>query len=410
MPSLTRSHPAMRIAIMNWSRRQAGGVESYLAGLIPRLIDRGAKLSFCFEQDTPANRPVLGADTAVEFIGPLKNETELQSFFDRWQPDLLYCHGFRNPSLDRTSASTGKVVWFLHQYTGVCIDGAKTHKFPNITPCERTFGAGCLAQYFPRRCGGWNPSTMWKLYREQCMRLETLGLARRLLTHSAHLEREYQRHGFADRLLRVPFPAEPSKTPPLQAKTRDHSEPSRLLYLGRMEAPKGGEVLLRAVDQILAAANTPLHLVMAGDGTSRAVWEQQARDIMARHSHGSIQFTGWLNDTERAEWFERSELLVVPSLWPEPFGLVGPEAAFHSLPCVAFNRGGISEWLQDDVNGLLVECGVDPATNLRRSIQRALGEKGLLKRLSEGARKGSNRFLWEHHMRALEPVFQEALR
>ena len=50
----------------------------------------------------------------------------------------------------------------------------------------------------------------------------------------------------------------------------------------------------------------------------------------------------------------------MPSLWPEPFGLVGPEANRHGVPVVAFATGGIPEWLHDGVNGCLAPG--DPPT------------------------------------------------
>ena len=49
--------------------------------------------------------------------------------------------------------------------------------------------------------------------------------------------------------------------------------------------------------------------------------------------------------------------MAVPSLWPEPFGLVGLDAASLGRPAVAFDVGGIGEWLTDGANGRLVEPG-----------------------------------------------------
>ena len=50
-----------------------------------------------------------------------------------------------------------------------------------------------------------------------------------------------------------------------------------------------------------------------------------------------------------------SDLLVVPSVWPEPFGSVGPAAAQHGIPAAAFAVGGIPQWLHEGVNGHLAD-------------------------------------------------------
>jgi len=47
-------------------------------------------------------------------------------------------------------------------------------------------------------------------------------------------------------------------------------------------------------------------------------------------------------------------VVVVPSRWPEPFGVVGIEAMAHGRPVVAFGVGGIPDWLADGVGGFIV--------------------------------------------------------
>ena len=45
---------------------------------------------------------------------------------------------------------------------------------------------------------------------------------------------------------------------------------------------------------------------------------------------------------------------VFPSRWQEPFGLSGAEALAHGVPVVAFDVGGVREWLTDSVSGFIV--------------------------------------------------------
>ena len=67
----------------------------------------------------------------------------------------------------------------------------------------------------------------------------------------------------------------------------------------------------------------------------------------------SVEFAGWLQKDALTLRLASTDVVVMPSLWPEPFGLVGPEANRRGVPVVAFATGGIPEWLHDGVNGCL---------------------------------------------------------
>jgi glycosyltransferase involved in cell wall biosynthesis len=73
------------------------------------------------------------------------------------------------------------------------------------------------------------------------------------------------------------------------------------------------------------------------------------------HAAGSadVSFTGWIDTGERARLLAATDVVVVPSIWPEPYGLSGLEALAAGLPVAAFRSGGIPEWLRDGVTGAL---------------------------------------------------------
>src|SRR5215203_1073397 len=148
----------MRILLANWSRRRAGGAETYLGRVMPLLAARHHSLAFAFEVDEPAERAPLELPEGCVPL-PLTGD----GAFDRiraWNPDVVNVHGLLNPYLERRLLEVAPAVLFAHAYYGTCVSGQKTHCLPFVQPCDRVFGPACLALFYPRRCGGLSPLTM----------------------------------------------------------------------------------------------------------------------------------------------------------------------------------------------------------------------------------------------------------
>jgi glycosyltransferase involved in cell wall biosynthesis len=175
-----------------------------------------------------------------------------------------------------------------------------------------------------------------------------------------------------------------------------------------MDRLKGGQVLLRALPQIAIELGMPLAVTFAGDGPERQRWEQLARQIQSRTPGVTIDFVGWVDSAGKDELFKRSDLLVVPSLWPEPFGLVGLEAGCHGVPAVAFDVGGIGSWLRDGVNGCLAPGESPTAAGLAAAITRCLRDPETQRRLGDGAQIAARSCSVEIHMEALLGVFDRS--
>jgi hypothetical protein len=186
----------MRIAILNWSNRRIGGTGTYLSAVMPHLERAGHDVGLWHEVNTPADYdPIpLPPSAPVWSVADLGLEPALAALRS-WRPHLLYAHGLLDPAVERRTLEIAPSVFFAHNYYGTCISGAKTFKYPSVTPCDRQFGWQCLAHYYPRRCGGWNPVTMVRQYRQQRDRLELLSHYNAIVTHSTHMQKEYINHG-----------------------------------------------------------------------------------------------------------------------------------------------------------------------------------------------------------------------
>jgi len=100
----------------------------------------------------------------------------------------------------------------------------------------------------------------------------------------------------------------------------------------------------------------------------------------------------------------------MPSIWPEPFGMSGPEAAAHGIPAAAFAVGGIPEWLQDGDNGHLAPADPPGAEALADAVTRCLGDREHYRRLRQGAFCRAATYDLGGHLGKLIQVLDEAAR
>lgn len=418
----------MRIAIVNWSKRRVGGVETYLNTVIPELARAGHELAFWHEVDEPVGRAQIEMmdEMPTWCVAEMGQKQALRELLD-WQPEVIYAHKLSDPGLERKVLSLAPSVFFAHDYNGTCISGTKTFKSPVVRPCNRRFGWQCLMHYFPHRCGGLSPITMFKLYGLQSRRLKNLRRYDAIVTHSDHMLSELIRHGLSPKsAYNFPYyvPAAqvtgkshqqrslPEPLASLTAQTtREHGRPSEtraatelnLLFSGRMEYLKGGHVLLEALPLVAAAFDKTLRVTFAGDGRERRDLERRAQRI--RSPQIKIEFVGWVERRRIETLLENCDLLVVPSLWPEPFGLVGPEAGHFGVPVAAFDVGGIHDWLLDGVNGYLASGNPPTSRGLAEAIIKSLSDPAVHARLRTGAVEVAQQFNIRNHLTALLEVF-----
>jgi glycosyltransferase involved in cell wall biosynthesis len=138
----------------------------------------------------------------------------------------------------------------------------------------------------------------------------------------------------------VPNWLEDEKVP--AAPTADPASREGILFLGRFNDWKGQDVLADAYEQAFAGAATTsrpsLTFVGAQPGT---VFAAAAERLVARGRNGGWTVLPFADDP--TPHLERAALLVVPSLHPEPFGMVILEALAHGCRVLAFPGGGASD-------------------------------------------------------------------
>jgi glycosyltransferase involved in cell wall biosynthesis len=400
----------MRVLIVHEAAAGGGGVESYLASLMPALAARGHDLAFLHHNTAAEQGPTRldspGMPSASVADRGLHGAMDWVS---GWRPDVCFSHNMRHLEVDERLASAWPVAKMLHGYFGTCVSGLKAHAFPSLAPCSRTFGGACLALYLPRRCGRLRPETMFAGYAWASRQQALFSKYARLVVASEHMGREYARNGAPrDRLTVAPlFPTGPGADPDARRRTpgsdpAGDAKQTTVLFAGRMTAIKGVDLLVRAVAVASARLRTRVRLIMAGEGP-----ERERLDEVARSLGVDISFPGWVSAAALADLFRSAAVVAVPSLWPEPFGLVGLEAGAFGVPAIAFDVGGIPEWLHDGVNGRLV--GGRSAEAFGRTLAEMLGDAAALGSLAAGAAETAAAFTIDAHLDTIERVLQLAV-
>jgi glycogen(starch) synthase len=121
--------------------------------------------------------------------------------------------------------------------------------------------------------------------------------------------------------------------------------------VGRLAAEKGVDVAVDAFAMIFKRF-PHARFKIAGDGPARGELEQQVAMLGLTDA---VEFTGWIHPEKIPALINKCTLVVVPSRYREPFGLVAVEAAQMGRPVVAARTGGLCETVANQKTGLLFE-------------------------------------------------------
>ncbi len=174
-----------------------------------------------------------------------------------------------------------------------------------------------------------------------------------------------------------------------------------LLFVGRIEALKGIDVLIRAAAQLEGR----FQLVVVGgdekDSDRRETLESLATELGVR---GKVVFLDAVPHDELPTVYNASDICVMPSYY-ESFGLVALEAMACGVPVVASRVGGLKETVQDGRTGYLVPWRCPEPFAERLDL--LLTNEPLRLNLGEEARRVSENFRWSAVAEQVEGVYHD---
>lgn len=329
-------------------------------------------------------------------IPPVRAVALLRHALAEFRPDVVFLHKLGDLDVMEALASCGvPVVRMVHDHDLYCLRGYKYNPL-NRQICTRAASAYCV---FP--CGGTLARdrtgtfpVKWVSYGDKQRELSINRRFARLIVATEFMKEEMLRNGFSPAQIEIHAPV---PRPADEASLASFSDRNLIVYAGQIIRGKGVDVLLES----LARVREPFECVILGDGGHRSACEALSRKLGLA---GRVTFTGFVSQPEIAKYYRDASLSVMSSVWPEPFGATGLEAMRCGLPVVAFNAGGIREWLIDGWNGYLV-----PWMDRERyaaSVGELLRDKALARKMGAHGRQWvGERFGFPKYISGLEELF-----
>ena len=361
---------ALRVLVVHNAYQQAGGEDGVVAAEIALLRDHGDTVVELRRDNheisgiTGLGRGLGNIRLAAQTLWSSATHAQALALIEQHRPDVVHVHNtfpLISPSLYWACAQAGvPVVQTLHNFRLAC---PQAMFLRDGTVCE-----SCLGKPIP-----W-PALVHGCYRGS--RVQTaavvgmLALHRGLKTFETQVTRYIALNAFCrDKFIAAGLPAQriaikpnfaevPASAPAATPAAAATAPRAGLLFVGRLAAEKGIDVLARAWPELAGLRpGSAFGLRVAGSGAAGAALEGLAGvTLLGRQSAAQIQHE-----------MQSAIALVMPSTWYENFPLTLVEAFGAGLPVIASRIGALAELVEDGVTGLLFEPGnaVDLARVMR---------------------------------------------
>jgi glycosyltransferase involved in cell wall biosynthesis len=333
-------------------------------------------------------------------LGPGDNAAVARHALADFKPDAVYVHKLADLSVIQALVNSQlPLLRMVHDHDIYCMRSYKYNYFTRRI-CTRVASPYCI---FPclaavvKNSGGGFP-LKWVSYSDKRREIALNRCFHRMVVVTTYMRDELLQHGFASERIEIHAPVPRMGDPNLRSS---FSQRNLILYAGQIIRGKGVDVLLEA----LARLDVPFECVILGDGNHRPFCEQLARKLgLADRVH----FKGFIPQDELKAYYRECSVVALSSVWPEPIATIGLEVMRYALPVVAFDAGGIKDWLVDGHNGYLVPW-MDRAQFAAR-LKRLLTDKNLARELgANGLSLVSARYDFDQYIRDLEAMFARVI-
>lgn len=186
-----------------------------------------------------------------------------------------------------------------------------------------------------------------------------------------------------------------------QSPITNHQLPITIGLVARLETIKGTDLALPAFAKILKIF-PECKMIIVGDGKLCEMMKQQQHDLQI--SEDKVTWTGLVEYHKLSELYAQMDIVWVPSR-SEGFGLSAIEAMACGCPVVASNTGGLTEIMNDSVDGLLFENG--NSDDLAEKTIKLISDEEQTNKMREQAISKAKQFTFDHYQESINSLYSK---
>jgi glycosyltransferase involved in cell wall biosynthesis len=384
----------MKLLYVHESFGSLGGAEANVLITATEMRKRGHTVGLWTQRPTGK-----GGDAWTKTFGDnvwFLDKNDLAAVRAQFSPDVVYVHKWEHlPTLATMGESGLPLIRMVHDHDIYCLRSYRYNVFTRQV-CHRKASLycvfPCLAPIKRNRDGGF--PLKWVSYGDKRREMVLNQAFHRFLVVTEYMRHELELNGFDPTRIET-FPPVPRAA---EAIHPSFSDRNLLIYAGQIIRGKGVDLLLRALAQV----KSKFELVILGDGNSKASCEKLSRDLGLSDR---VRFAGFIPQAELTAYYRDASGVVLSSVWPEPIATIGLEVMRHGLPVIAFDAGGISDWLIDGHNGRLVAWSDTAA--YARAVDELLQDKAKARAWgTAGLALVTERYDFDRYIGNLEDLFR----
>lgn len=399
----------MKILHINDNYCYLGGAEKYLLDICKELEGLGHQIIIISSSEkehssTPGRKeyfvkPSYGLKTGLKIWDIYKRIVEKED------PDIIQLHNtryFLSPLVTKRLMKIMPVVKFVPDARLFCPHPMSKIIQSSNELCFNPLGWHCFNRKgcYPFLLGRSNLFDNLREFFVVYWELRITRMLAKTIVTSQYMYNELLRNGFEkNKTAIIPYYTEKGLN---LDNGVSYEERGPVLCIGRFDGVKG---IPQFIDALQFIKNQKWYAEIVGDGIFRKSAEERVKQIGLEKR---VTFRGWLSSEEIDHCYQRCSMLVIPSLIPEAFGIVGVEAMAFAKPVVAFDSGGIREWLIDGETGFFVKRG--DIRGLADRISQLLKEESLAREMGEKGKERVEKFYRKDiHLKKLFAIYEEVI-